>query len=466
MNQGIRMDVFKRMGILCLIIFTAFKFQDLFLPYFWDEMAAYSNAVLYMMDHNISLLPSSVPPEISFGHPLLLPFLLSVVNELFGYSIPLMHACILLISLLLAFGTFLLAQFICKNNAIAFISMVVLLFQPVFYAQSTLVLLEIFLTFNIVYGLLFYLKGRYLLASIFASMAVLTKETGLVIAIAFLVFPLFDYVLNKNKEKLGFKIAISLLPIAVFTAFLLAQKSAYGWYLNPYNLNATKLTINSILQKTWDYSIEFSFIDQGRLILTILVLVSTVIYFKSIKWDFKEKSKLLLLIFSFGFVLFSSIAHCLERYFIVLMPVVCILFATSIYRFVKVNKYLPYLLIIGVFIVQLNYMNDNKKFSDVNLSFKDHIKSNQMLFDYINSGKYSNDTFSFSFPLKQASIDSRVGYVKQFNFHSDIMFIDSYKYQIYCQPGNFDSFKPDTSKYNFYKEFKSGISRSMIYIRK
>jgi 4-amino-4-deoxy-L-arabinose transferase-like glycosyltransferase len=465
-NLRIRKHLFKILSILCLLIFSAFKYQDLFLPYFWDEMAAYSNAVLYMMDHNISLLPSSVPPEISFGHPLLLPFLLSVVNELFGYSIPLMHACILLISLLLAFGTFLLAHYISKNNTIAFISMVILLFQPVFFAQSTLVLLEVFLTLNFVYALLYYLKGKYLLASIFASMAVLTKETGLVIAVLFLVYPVFDYVLNKNKEKIGIKIAISLLPIGVFAAFLLAQKSAYGWYLNPYNLNATKLTINSILQKTWDYSIEFSFVNQGRFILTILTLVSTVIFFKKIKWNFKEKSILLLLIFSFGFVLFSSIAHCLERYFIVLMPIVSILFATSVYRYVKFNKFLPYLLIIVVFIIQLYYMNNSKKFSDVNLSFKDHIKSNQMLFDYINSGKYINDTFSFSFPLKQASIDARVGYAKQFNFHSDLMFIESYKYQIYCQPGNFDSFKPDTTKYELFKEFKSGISRSMIYIRK
>lgn len=466
MNQGLRKDMFKILSILCLLIFSAFKYQDLFLPYFWDEMAAYSNAVLYMMDHNISLLPSSVPPEISFGHPLLLPFLLAIVNELFGYSIPLMHACILLISLLLAYGTYLLAYLLSKSNAIAFISMVILLFQPVYYAQSTLVLLEVFLTFNIVYALLFYLKGKYLLASIFASMAVLTKETGLVIAIALLVFPLFDFVINKNKEKLGFKIALAMIPIAVFAAFLLAQKSAYGWYLNPYNLNATKLTFDSILQKTWDYSIEFSFIDQGRYVLTALLLLSTLFFFKKIKWNFKDKSSLLLLVFCFGFVLFSSIAHCLERYFIVLMPVVSILFATAIYRFEKINKFLPYLILIGVFVIQLNYMKNDKKFTDVNLSFKDHIKSNQLLFNYINSGKYSNDTFSFSFPLKQASIDARVGYVKQFKFYSDIYFIDSYKYQIYCQPGNYDSFKPDTSRYDFYKEFKSGSSRSMIYVRK
>jgi hypothetical protein len=252
----------------------------------------------------------------------------------------------------------------------------------------------------------------------------------------------------------------------VFVWFLIAQKSAYGWYLNPYNLNATKLTFVSILQKTWDYSIEFSFIDQGRYVLTALLLLSTLFFFKKIKWNFKDKSSLLLLVFCFGFVLFSSIAHCLERYFIVLMPFVSILFATAIYRFVKLNKYLPYLLILICFIVQLNYLNKSSKFSDVNLSFKDHIKSNQLLFNYINSGKYSNDTFSFSFPLKQASIDARVGYVKQFKFYSDIYFIDSYKYQIYCQPGNYDSFKPDTSRYNFYKEFKSGNSRSMIYIRK
>ena len=466
MNQGTRLDVFKIMGIICLLIFSAFKYQDLFRPYFWDEMAAYSNAVLYMMDHNISLLPSSVPPEISFGHPLLLPFLLAIVNELFGYSIPLMHACILLISLLLAYGTYLLAYLLSKSNAIAFISMVILLFQPVYYAQSTLVLLEVFLTFNIVYALLFYLKGKYLLASIFASMAVLTKETGLVIAIALLVFPIIDYAFNKKKDKIGTKLVLAILPLLVFVWFLIAQKSAYGWYLNPYNLNATKLTFVSILQKTWDYSIEFSFIDQGRYVLTALLLLSTLFFFKKIKWNFKDKSSLLLLVFCFGFVLFSSIAHCLERYFIVLMPFVSILFATAIYRFVKLNKYLPYLLILICFIVQLNYLNKSSKFSDVNLSFKDHIKSNQLLFNYINSGKYSNDTFSFSFPLKQASIDARVGYVKQFKFYSDIYFTDSYKYQIYCQPGNYDSFKPDTSRYNFYKEFKSGNSRSMIYIRK
>jgi 4-amino-4-deoxy-L-arabinose transferase-like glycosyltransferase len=377
-----------------------------------------------------------------------------------------MHACILLISLLLAYGTYLLAYLLSKSNSIAFISMVILLFQPVFYAQSTLVLLEVFLTFNIVYALLFYLKGKYLLASIFASMAVLTKETGLVIAIALLVFPIIDYAFNKKKDKIGTKLVLAILPLLVFVWFLIAQKSAYGWYLNPYNLNATKLTFNSILQKTWDYSIEFSFIDQGRYVLTALLLLSTLFFFKKIKWNFKDKSSLLLLVFCFGFVLFSSIAHCLERYFIVLMPFVSILFATAIYRFVKLNKYLPYLLILICFIVQLNYLNKSSKFSDVNLSFKDHIKSNQLLFNYINSGKYSNDTFSFSFPLKQASIDARVGYIKQFNFHSDLYFIDSYKYQIYCQPGNYDSFKPDTTRYNFYKEFKSGISRSMIYIRK
>lgn len=466
MNQGLRKNLFKIVAILCLLIFSMFKYQDLFLPYFWDEMAAYSNAVLYMLDHKISLLPSSVPPEISFGHPLLLPFLLAVVCKVFGYSIPLMHGLILLISLLLAYGTFLLVKLISKSNVIALISMIILLFQPVFYAQSTLVLLEVFLTLNIIYALYFYIKGNVFIASIFVCMAVLTKETGLVIAIVFLVFPLFDFVINKNKEKFGLKIVIALLPIAVFAAFLLAQKSAYGWYLNPYNLNATKLSIKSIFQKTWDYSIEFSFIDQGRFIWSTVLILSTIVYFGKIRWSIKEKSSLLIFIFTFGFVLFSSIAHCLERYFIVLMPFVSFLFATAVYRFAKISKFIPYIIVLIGFFVQLNDMTDSKKFSDVNLSFKDHIKSNQLLFDYINSGQYNEDTFSFSFPLKQASIDARVGYVKQFNFHSDILFIKNYKYQIYCQPGNYDSFKPDTTKYSLYKEFKKGGSRSMIYVKK
>jgi hypothetical protein len=40
-------------------------------PYFWDELGVYSRAALYLYDHQISLLPNALPPELSRGYPLL-----------------------------------------------------------------------------------------------------------------------------------------------------------------------------------------------------------------------------------------------------------------------------------------------------------------------------------------------------------------------------------------------------------
>ena len=56
---------------LLIALFFLFKLSHLHLPYFWDELGVYSRAALYMFDHQISLLPSAIPPELSRGHPLL-----------------------------------------------------------------------------------------------------------------------------------------------------------------------------------------------------------------------------------------------------------------------------------------------------------------------------------------------------------------------------------------------------------
>lgn len=77
--------------ILMFALFMAFKWQDIALPYFWDEMAGYMSGVLYMQDYGISILPTAVPPDLSYGHPLLMHATMACIAEVFGNTPTVMH---------------------------------------------------------------------------------------------------------------------------------------------------------------------------------------------------------------------------------------------------------------------------------------------------------------------------------------------------------------------------------------
>jgi hypothetical protein len=450
---------------LACLIFVVLKINDLQLPYFWDESAAYINGVIYMLDNGISILPSSVPAQMSFGHPLFLPFLLASIAKFGTYSIPLMRGAILLFSLLLAIGVFILARKNSSNYLSALVAVVVFLAQPIVFAQSTMILLEVLLTLLIVYTILFNTNNRHLLAAFTASLAVLTKETGIVLAIALLLHTFIDFYFNKDRKKLIRLSLIYSVPILVFLGFLMLQKLTYGWFLNPANLGATKLTFSSMIQKTWDYPIEIVFLDQGRFFLSIVLLIYLVFKFRFLKFRYNKLSSLMI-VFIIGFVGFSSIAHTLERYFMVLMPFAAIIFAQAITYFEKWHVGLVVVLL-GISIgFAWKYRDNGKKFSDVDISYREQIKANQDLMNYINSGVFKNDTLGFSFPLKEAATDKRFGYINEKNFHTDLYFSDGLKYYVFTSPGNFDNNPPDTTKLRLFKTFGNRVSKGMIYIKK
>jgi 4-amino-4-deoxy-L-arabinose transferase-like glycosyltransferase len=450
---------------LAFLIFTVLKINDIQLPYFWDESAAYMNGVIYMLDNDISLLPSSVPTEMSFGHPLLLHFVLASIAKVFTYSIPLMRGSILIFTFLLAIGVFILARKNSNNYLSALVAVVIFLAQPIVFAQSTMILLEMLLTLFVVYAIVLNVNNRHLLASFMACLAVLTKETGIVLAIALLVHTFIDFYFNKDKKKLLRLFFIYSMPLVVFIVFLVIQKQTFGWYLNPANLGATKLTLNSMLQKTWDYPIEIVFLDQGRYFLSIVLLIYLFFKFKFLKFKYNKFSSLMM-VFVFGFIGFSSIAHALERYFIVLMPFAAIIFAQAITYFEKWHISLVVIILVVSIGCSWKYSDNGKKFSDVDMSYKEQIKLNQELMSFINSGVFDKDTIGFSFPLKEAATDKRFGYINGKNFHADLYFSEGLKFYVYCSPGNFDNNPPDTSKLKLFKTFQNKVSKGMIYQRK
>lgn len=451
---------------LALVVFVVFKIGDLQLPYFWDESAAYMKGALYMLDNGISLHPSAVPSDMSFGHPLMLHFIIASVAKTFSYSIPLMRGTILLVSILLVVGVFKLSLKLTGNTLSAFFATILLLVQPIFFAQSAMILLEVLLTFFIVFSILFYLQNKYFLSVLMATGAVLTKETGIVLAIALLCDVVFRFYVQRDFKSFLWKLLIYSIPLLVFGGFLLIQKNTFGWYLNPENLGATKPSVAHMLDRIYFYPIQILFKDQGRFILTLLLILSLVLKLRQqkIKGSLEKFQQFsLITIFIIGFVLFSSIAHNLERYHVVLIPFAVILFGHAIQYFTRWNEGTAWVLLIIACSFNLHSMNKGKVLSDVSLTFRNHIKSNQKLFTYINSGIFENDTIGFYFPLREAATDPRYGYIKQQNFTADISGNQNLKFYAGTNPGVFDTNPPDTSVFREAKVFKNkGVNAILI----
>ena len=453
---------------LAWLVFLMVKWNDIFLPYFWDEMGAYASGVLYMYDHGISIMPAALPASLSFGHPLMMHVVFSLFAKVFGPSVASLHVCNLLFTYLLSLGTYLLAYQLSKDRLLSLISFLLFLMQPMVLALSTQILLEVFLAMNTIFALLFYMRKHYVLAIVFCVFGLLTKETGLVLAIAFLTHRVYLLLFDQDKKKVFKESILFLLPLGFFFAFLLLTKATFGWYLHPGNLGNLKPSLGSILQKTWDYPLEISFKDQGRLVLTgICVLAFVVALIRKNKIRFKLDSDLILLgIYCFVFIAFSGIAAVLDRYFLILLPFVVILFAKGIVYFKRLH---PMLVVLGVslaYAASVFNLENKTRFTEVDLGYRHMIKANTQMLDFVNSGEYQNDTVGFAFPLQLAAVDSRFGYIKERQFSLDTSFSNACQYRVYCYPGNMEWNAPDSNAYSLVKKFESGYAKSFLYKNK
>ncbi len=451
--------------LVLFIAFTAFKWQDVALPYFWDEMAGYMSGVVYMDDHGISLLPSAVPADLSYGHPLLMHATMACVAELFGNTPTVMHCTTLLFTFLLALGVYFLALQLGLRPMAAVFAYTIFLFQPIVIAQSTQVLLEVFLALHTVYAILFYLRKQYVLSAVFTVFAVLTKETGLVLAIALMGAVIVEFIKERNFKEFTIKFLLFDMPFLVFAAFLIIQEATYGWYLNPTNVGKTNPELQSMIQKLWDYPLEFGFKDQGRIAFTLVVIVAGIVAIRKPQksWFTLTPATIVISLFLSGFVLFSCIADAHERYMLSLFPFISILFASSILHLTHRDlKFAPLILILCLNSNLLN-LDNGKRYRDSDLSYRDMVKTNVDVFNFVNSGAFKEDTISWAFPLKLAPTDKRFGYFDSLKFIADTTFKPYASYKVYCSPGNIDWNPPDTNIYELVKGFNSSYSVSGLY---
>lgn len=146
------------------------------LPYFWDEAGYYIPAALDFYRSGL-LIPKSTLPT---GHTPLVMVYLALAWRVFGFSPPVTRAAMTLIAAATVATLYVLGRRVASREIAAW-SAVLLALSPLFFAQSTLAHLDLAAALFTTLAVFFLLSDRLGLFVLAASLAVLSKETAVVL---------------------------------------------------------------------------------------------------------------------------------------------------------------------------------------------------------------------------------------------------------------------------------------------
>lgn len=499
---------------IALAVFLLCKVQVLHLPYFWDELGVYARAALYLHDHGLGLLPVSLPPELSRGHPILFSFLFGLSYTLFGDGILTGHLTALFVAILFVGVVFHVMKRQTGNTYLALAVSVCVLVQPLFVAQSVLVLPEVMLAMLMILALHAYASGNILLYMLVSSLAILVKETAIIIpstvffsqAILMLANP------NQAKEKISVIHFFAFFPLLVYGAFLIIQKQQNGWFFFPYHIEAVSFHASTFIAQFADYN-KFIFMEQGRLLLTAFILLAhstkLIFYRKHIaKRNFHIMSALFafaaglclyndydlyfllsfivflvmqcilyfmtnhlhrfvvfMIVFAVTGLVFSAVNFYMNRYVLFIIPVYAVLLCTVLeihkwrYRHVLV-------LCIAVCAVAMPNMYNNSFHYDEDMSYTDYVLLQKEAMQYAESMLKPGDKIFGNFPSSNAFDDKRIGYLsydlKHWVHVRDKKLIDV-DFILLCDPGSYDTVLPDGDSLKVVHTFRNNIAAFTLY---
>ena len=149
------------------------------------------------------------------------------------------------------------------------------------------------------------------------------------------------------------------------------------------------------------------------------------------------------------------------------MPIVSVTFAITLYRINEYKKNLGLLLLIIGLGLNLYFLDDKTQNSEVNLSYRNQIKANISLFEYLNDAEFSNKKVKMDFPISLATKDPRFGYSVPINY--DVVNFNEVKqvdYFVYTLPGNWsDKIIPQDSLILIHI-IKVNAAKSLIFRKK
>ncbi len=373
------------LGLIALLVaLVVYKIPHLALPYYWDEAWSYGTAIRFMEAKGLSLMPDALPPYFSRGHPLFFYFIGAAWMKIFGTSMVASHILPLIISILLVIATFYFGKVIFRSEKIGFIASFALLFQPLFVAQSGLLLPEVLLALLSFISIYFFLRKKQVAYLLSASIAVLTKETGIVVIATLLLWTLIKGLQSNEHEKwknFFKKTAFISLPLLPFVAFLFIQRITNGWYFYPVHLSYISFNFSDFYERLENY-FAYTFIYQGRNLLFFSALIAVAIIIirkKPVEKEFKAPVFIMLL-YAAAYLIFSSLNFFSNRYMLAEMPILVLLFSFCINTAFDYKWTLPVTMVV-IFLLQVRQLNIHTG-SDHNLGYTDVVNVHQQTVDY------------------------------------------------------------------------------------
>ena len=422
-----------------IIVFFLFKLHDVRIPFHWDEMGVYVPAAFQMKDTgHISLLPGAIDPLFSRGHPLLFTFCNALVFKIFGDTVTVGH----LYALFLAIITLVMFFFVSKslfNKKIAFFATAILSSQPIFFSLSVQLLPEMMLTFftlGCFYGIL---KNKWTHFAIFGSLAMMTKESAIVIPATALIVLFIASIHKKDffTLKRWRQFLLGATPLFVFGLFLIIQKIQRGWFLFPEHLGYIHWEMER-LSKGAARIFQDMFIWQGRWMVGVAFLAGIVLslFSKRLKTGPAGKFIFTFTLFILLAFIFADINYYLTRYILYVIPFIVLggtytafLIFERIFSNLRIMQWVMiiYFSAYGVFLGHTNmYTYDNT----CDMSYKIIVNISLKAIHWAEHN-WSNDTIEANFPIFQGIQDPRNGYLTGKPFHFSVNIEKPTKYGLF-----------------------------------
>ena len=452
-----------------LLVFVLLRAQYNHLGFLWDEMWSYVPAVRTMHQNGISMLPSAMNPEISRGHPLFFYALSASFLKIFGTSNEAMHALPLLVSCVCAYMTYRIGtEFF--SPEVGLISSFLLLLQSIFFVQAAMVLPEIMVSTLVLLAFYAFFKEKIAWYWLFASLLVLTKESGIVLPAALATCYFFK---NFNLKSIAFwkKIAWIIAPLSVFVFFLLVQKMTFGWFFFPEHVGLMHFNSNYILH-TLEACFNCVFLLQNRRNIFIFgsIIILILYFFNKKNRDIAPKN-LGLIAYFVTFIGFYFIFCCVNffttRYVLCAIPLALLALVASVFEFLPEKKYLfAYVFFTFCGAMSLHFTLNGHGAGDVELG----------AFDLIEVQQQAVSTIEKYVPKGQAVITHH-GFLKKFalkNPYCGFLKVPYQKIDSTFTPngiGYFFSVEPDTlyekmkveGKIEVLHRFEKGKSVTEVY---
>jgi hypothetical protein len=413
---------------LALLPFLVYKWRDLALPYFWDELGVYGRAATYLHDHVLGLQPKYLPPELSRGHPLFLVFVFAALFRVFGATPLVAHVFMFLVALGLLVSVFHLAR-THWNTAVAFAATFLVMVQPLFLAQSTLLLPELPLALATLWTLHAFFRQRYVLGGLCLLLAIFLKETALVLGPILGIMVIVAFLRERPTAKTVLAAGLALiLPAALYGAFLLVQKRQNGWYFFPLHEAHVNFTWLAMKGKLKDY-LTFVFVEQGRLPLTLLIgawIAFRLFVKRKGSPRFPHSLAYFLVLFVAGILVFSAGNFFMKRYMLCVLVPLALLGARAAYDLGHARLWIHVPVIAVLLGFALRETTSPVFNYDYDMSFREAVRMQQEATAYVEKTIGVDQPTLTMFPPIFGLEDPRYGYAsKKFTRYSHLPMADA-----------------------------------------